>query len=66
IPPQEKTVITEIVIGYHFIFLIFRALINIFPLPATFSKLFPDFLACFEIKVYLCGRFTESKLIIYG
>ena len=31
-----------------------------------FLKLFPDFLCSFKIKVYLCGRFTESKLIIYG
>ena len=35
---------------------IFRALINILPLPATFSKLFPDFLACFEILLYFWRR----------
>ena len=25
-----------------------------------------EFLGSFNKKVYLCGRFTESKLMIYG
>ena len=45
-------------ISFHLSY-IFRALINILPFLITFSKLFPNFLACFEILLY----FWRSKCI---